>query len=58
MRSVYDGLSLGGCDDVRPAIEGYFASQKDYETNKYSLSDADRAVVRERWGDLIERLGY
>jgi hypothetical protein len=58
MRSVYDGLSLGGWDDVRPAIEGYFASQKDYETNKYSLSDADRAVVRERWGDLIERLGY
>jgi omega-hydroxy-beta-dihydromenaquinone-9 sulfotransferase len=58
MRSVYEELSLGGWDNVHPAIEGYFANQKDYETNKYQLSDSDRQLVQDRWGDLIDQMGY
>ena len=55
---IYEGLGLGGFDAVRPKLEAYAARNKNYETNKYRLDDATRARVRERWGDLIDRLGY
>jgi hypothetical protein len=56
--AVYAGLGLGGFDAVRPKLEAYAAKSKGYETNKFTLTDAQRATIREEWGDLIERLGY
>ena len=35
MRAVYEQLDLGDFEAVRPAIEEYFADQKDYKTNRY-----------------------
>jgi omega-hydroxy-beta-dihydromenaquinone-9 sulfotransferase len=58
MDRVYAGLDLGGYESVRPLIEGYVAAQAGYETNKYPLTEAERVVVRERWGDLVVQLGY
>jgi omega-hydroxy-beta-dihydromenaquinone-9 sulfotransferase len=58
MESVYESLTLGGIDAVRPKLEQYAARKKGYATNKYQLTDEQRAKVKERWGDLIERLGY
>ena len=58
MRKVYDALELGGFDDYRPRLEEYLRTQAGYETNKYTISDADRDAITKRWGDIIERLGY
>lgn len=57
-KAIYDGLDLGGFDAVRPKLEVYAAKSRNYETNKYPLSDELRAKIRERWGDIIERQGY
>jgi omega-hydroxy-beta-dihydromenaquinone-9 sulfotransferase len=58
MERVYDGLSLGGFETVRPRIDGYAARNKNYETNKYEQSPELRARIRDRWGDIIEKQGY
>lgn len=58
MKAVYDGLGLGGYDAVLPRVQGYAARNKNYETNKYPMTPELRARVNERWGDLIEKLGY
>ena len=55
---MYDGLELGGFDGVRPKVEAYAARSKGYEPNKYPITDELRAKVKERWGDIIEKLGY
>ncbi len=58
MRKMYDHLGLGGFDALLPRLQEYLASVKGYETNRYTLNDAERAVVAERWGDVIRRYGY
>jgi hypothetical protein len=55
---VYDQLGLPGFQRVKPHLEAYAASNTNYETNKWALTDADRATVREHWGDLAERMAY
>jgi hypothetical protein len=58
MRKVYEGVQLGGFEAYRPKLEEYLSRNAGYETNKYQLSDADRAEVDQRWGDVIRRYGY
>ena len=58
MKRVYDALGLGGYDDFRPRLDAYLRQNAGYETNKYTIGDADRAEVARRWGDVIARYGY
>jgi hypothetical protein len=55
---LYAHLGLGGFDDLRPLLRQYLADHADYATNTYELTDQQRAVVTERWGDVIRRQGY
>ncbi len=55
---VYAALNLGDYDAVRPRIEEYQRQNANYETNKYEMTEAQRAAVEERWGDVIRRYGY
>ncbi len=58
MGRVYEALGLGGYDAFKPRLDEYLAATRGYEANKYTLSDADRAEVTRRWGDVISRYGY
>lgn len=58
MQAVYAGLGISGFENARPRIEAYLQQTKGYETNKYTLSDTQRAEVTRRWGDVIRRYGY
>ncbi len=55
---VYRELDLGEFATVRPKLEAFAARSKGYETNKYELTEAMRGRIRDRWGDIIEKLGY
>jgi omega-hydroxy-beta-dihydromenaquinone-9 sulfotransferase len=57
-KAVYDGLGLDGWEVVLPKVEAFAAGQKSYETNKYTLTDDQRAKITERWGDVIRKQGY
>lgn len=59
MRALYDGLSLGGFDEARPAFEAYLAENAGYRTNRYpNLSDEQKALITQHWGEVIDRYGY
>ncbi|MFO0804434.1 MAG: sulfotransferase [Gemmataceae bacterium] len=58
MRKAFDAVELGGFDAYLPKLKGYLERTAGYETNKFTISDADRAEVSARWGDVIDRYGY
>ena len=58
LRKAYARLELDGFEVTRPRVEDYFRQTAGYETNKYELTAEQRAVVANRWGDVIRRFGY
>ena len=58
MEKVYAALGLGGFESARPRLEEYLRQNAGYETNKYELTAEQRALVEERWGDVIRRYNY
>jgi hypothetical protein len=55
---LYRRLELGDFAPARPKVEAYLGQQQGYETNRYELTAAERAVIEGRWGDIIRRWGY
>ncbi len=58
MRELYEHLELGDFERVRPRLESYLAEQSGYRTNRYELTDPQRAEVERRWESVIRRYGY
>ena len=58
MRRAFDALGLDGFEAYLPKLNEYLARTADYETNRFQVSDVDRAEVAKRWGDVIARYGY
>lgn len=58
VRLVYERLGMDGFETMRPRLEQYLETIKDYETNRYELSPELRAEIERRWGDVIRRYGY
>jgi hypothetical protein len=55
---IYKHFELGQFEACLPRLREYLASIKGYETNKYQLSDEQRALIAKRWREVIERYGY
>lgn len=59
VRKIYDHFQLEGFSQhALPNLEGYVASVKGYETNKYQLTPEQRAEIERRWGGVIRQYGY
>ncbi len=58
MKKIYDHFQLGGFEQYLPRLQAYLATVKGYETNKYDLSNQQRAAIAQRWKAVIERYGY
>jgi omega-hydroxy-beta-dihydromenaquinone-9 sulfotransferase len=58
LRCLYEHLGLGDFEQYLPRLRRYLADQMDYETNTYELTAEQRAIVTERWGEVIQRYGY
>ncbi len=58
LKKIYDHFQLAGFEAFLPRLQEYLTSVKGYETNKYQLSDEQRAEITKRWGDVIRRYGY
>ena len=41
-----------------PRLRQYLADHMDYETNIYELTAEQRAIVAQRWGEVIHRYRY
>jgi hypothetical protein len=58
LRRLYEHLGLGGFEQFRPRLRQYLADHADYETNTYELTAQQRAIIAERWGEVIHRYRY
>ena len=58
MRATFAAVNLDSFEAYLPKLKGYLEQTAGYETNKFEISDADRAEVAARWGDVITRYGY
>jgi omega-hydroxy-beta-dihydromenaquinone-9 sulfotransferase len=58
LRRLYEHLGLGGFEQYRPRLRQYLADHADYETNTYELTAEQRAIVAERWGEVLDRYRY
>jgi hypothetical protein len=58
MQALYEHLQLCDFDKVRPRLEDFVAENRDYQTNRYQISDALREEIRDGWGRFFERYGY
>ena len=58
LEKVYTALELKGFDDACPRVQAYLQQTTGYETNKYTITDAERTEIDQRWGDVIRRYGY
>jgi hypothetical protein len=58
MRKLYDHFHLPGFGEFLPRLQSYLASINGYETNKYQVTPEQRAVIAQRWGEVIARYGY
>jgi hypothetical protein len=58
LQAIYRDLDLGDFEPARKHAEAYVTGMRNYETNRYDLSPADREEVTRRWGAIIRRYGY
>jgi hypothetical protein len=58
LRRLYEHLRLGDFDRYLPRLRQYLADHLDYETNTYELTAEQRAIVDDRWGEVIHHYGY
>jgi hypothetical protein len=55
---VYEQLELGEFDEVRPKLEQYFESSKDYKRNRHQPSSELQDRIQHRCGPYMLRHGY
>ncbi len=58
LRLLYEHLGLGGFEEYLPRLQKYLAEHTHYATNTYELTAEQRAIVAERWGEVIDRYSY
>ena len=55
---IYRELGLGSIEPMRPKLEAYLASIKEYRPNRLHISDEHKALVNRRWRWYLDRFGY
>lgn len=58
MAEIYAKLELGDFGLVREKVERFVASNADYQTNRFELSEEKRNEIARRWADYIAQHGY
>jgi len=58
LRSIYNGLDLGGWDGAEFAFRSYVESQKDYRKNGFVIADRSAEIIEKRWAFAFDALGY
>ncbi len=56
--AAYEALGLGGFEAARPAMEAFFARQRSYRKNRYTLDEATIRRIGREWDFTIDRWGY
>ncbi len=55
---IYEELSLGGFESVRPAVESYVGVKRGHKKNRYDYAADVVETVNSRWGRALSDWGY
>jgi omega-hydroxy-beta-dihydromenaquinone-9 sulfotransferase len=58
VRQIYDQLSLGDFEKIKPLLENRTQQEKEYKTNKFGADAKEEAEVMSEWRDYAVRYGY
>ncbi len=58
LNRAYEHLGLGTFESVRPQLEAYLASIRDYRTNRFELDTELKAKIDERCAWYLDTYGY
>ncbi|MEZ0349198.1 sulfotransferase [Mycobacterium sp. pR1184] len=58
LRKMYQHLDLGDFDRYLPRLRKYLDDKASYRTNTYEVTAEQRAIIAERWAEVIDRYGY
>ena len=58
LRAIYERLALGDFSRVEPALDAHLADVKNYRTNRHSMDDETRDLIRGEWSRYFDEFGY
>jgi hypothetical protein len=58
LRQLYDVLGIDDFDRILPALRERLDSDRDYQTNKHSMSAEQEQRILSRWHEYAKRYGY
>lgn len=58
VQSIYESLNLEGYESMRPALEEYVSSLKDYQPNRLKTPEHAQDEIDRRWSWYFQRFGY
>jgi len=58
MGQLYGQLELGDFENIRHSLEAWHTGNTGYETNRYTVTPEETALVAEKWHETIARYGY
>ncbi|MEM6330376.1 MAG: sulfotransferase [Planctomycetota bacterium] len=58
VEKIYERLDLAGFDAMRPRLEGYVATLREYVPNRLEIDPELRQQINQRWRWYMERFGY
>lgn len=58
IREIYERLELGDFTRMEPALDAHLADVKSYRTNRHSMDEETRELIRGEWGRYFEEFGY
>ncbi len=58
IEKLYREIDLDGFENVKPEMEKFAASQKDYKKNKFEMAPELKQKIADRWSWYFEHYGY
>jgi omega-hydroxy-beta-dihydromenaquinone-9 sulfotransferase len=58
LRTIYDRLELGDFARVEPALDAHLTEVRNYRTNRHSMNDETRELIRGEWLRYFDEFGY
>lgn len=58
LHEIYDRLELGDFGRIEPALDAHLHDVKNYRTNRHSLDDETRELIRGEWTRYFDEFGY
>jgi hypothetical protein len=58
LRTIYERLDLGDFSRVETALDAHLTEVRNYRTNRHSMNDETREMIRGEWSRYFDEFGY